>query len=292
MVVKKKPLALLRPIPVGLIGFVLDREPLKGALLDNLLRIGLFVCVGSMAFATVWLGYNDKTGAAGITAGLCFGLCIFLFLSRFKRFKGLGFEGELWEQEMEKAAELRLALNDLTAHVAENVYWDLGEGGRLGRKDTDKILGIIERADRNLEAAGVDRFEIEEMKRPWHKCIMRDLAYPITEHVRSILKGKMKAVEAELKAFGPAIDADSQPRHQELGQQLGSLGEAPKQLYKVIWRDDYENVPRLLRQAIEENPLLADEDKETLYANCADEFLDIEQYARERTVRRPELLRL
>ncbi len=77
-------------------------------LLDNFLRVGLLLGVLGMAASTVWLGANDKTGAAGITAALCFGLCIFVFLYRFKRFKGLGFEGELWEQEMEKAAELRL----------------------------------------------------------------------------------------------------------------------------------------------------------------------------------------
>jgi hypothetical protein len=43
------------------------------------------------------------------------------------RVKGLGFEGELWEQEMEKAAELRRALKSLSERVGESVYWDLGK---------------------------------------------------------------------------------------------------------------------------------------------------------------------
>ncbi len=264
----------------------------KALFLDYLLRIGLFACVASMAAATVWLGFNDKTGAAGVTAGLCFGLCIFLFLSRFKRFKGLGFEGELWEQEMEKAAELRRALNDLTARVAENVYWDLGEGGRLGRKATGKILQIIERADQSLEAVGVDRSEIEEMKRPWHKCIMRDLANPITERISGIIQRKIREVEAERGALGGNIRPEDQPKHAELSEQIRLMREVPKHLLTVIWRDDYENVPRLLRQDIEDDPRLTLEDRETVYANSADEFRDIEQYAQERTVRRPELLRL
>jgi|OM-RGC.v1.038163684 hypothetical protein len=48
---------------------------------------------------------------------------------------------------MEKAAELRRALKDLSERVGESVYWDLGEGSRLGPSDTNKIFGIIERTD-------------------------------------------------------------------------------------------------------------------------------------------------
>ncbi len=125
--------------------------------MDNVLRVGLLLTVVGLATSTVWLGAIDKTEAAGITAALCFGLCIFVFLYRFKRFKGLGFEGELWEQEMEKAAELRSGLQDLSERVGESVFWDLGAGSRMGLSDTGKIFGIIERTDQNLAAVGIDR---------------------------------------------------------------------------------------------------------------------------------------
>ncbi len=52
--------------------------------MDNFLRIGLLAAVLILAASTVWLGVSDKIGAAGITSGLCFGLCIFVFLYRFK----------------------------------------------------------------------------------------------------------------------------------------------------------------------------------------------------------------
>ena len=126
-------------------------------LLDNFLRVGLLLTVVGLAASTVWLGAIDKTGAAGITAALCFGLCIFVFLYRFKRFKGLGFEGELWEQEMEKAAEIRRALKGLSERVGENVFWQLGPGSRWAGDNAEKVFGIIERTHRNLEAAGVDQ---------------------------------------------------------------------------------------------------------------------------------------
>ena len=260
--------------------------------MDNILRFGLFLAVLGMAASTVWLGANDKTGAAGITATLCVGLCIFVFLYRFKRFKGMGFEGELWEQEMEKAAELRHALQDLSERVGESVYWDLGAGSRMGLSDTSKVFGIIERTDQNLAAVGIDRLKIEEMKRPWHKCVMGDLAYPITQRLRTVVSKKAEDMQAEIAALGNPVPAERLPEHTALIEKQRAMLETPKKLRDVIWHDDYENVPRLLRQTIDDNPWLTADERETIYLDCAEEFRDIDQYARDRTVRRPEVLKL
>ncbi len=260
--------------------------------MDNLLRVGLLLTVVGLAASTVWLGAIDKTGAAGITAALCFGLCIFVFLYRFKRFKGLGFEGELWEQEMEKAAEIRRALKGLSERVGENVFWQLGPGSRWAGDNAEKIFGIIERTHRNLEAAGVDRQRIEEMKRPWHKCVMRDLAAPITERLSTVIMKKAEDIDAEIAVLGKPLPAEKQPEHTDLIEKQMAMRETPKKLTPVIWHDDYENVPRLLRQTIDEIPWLTADERETIYLDCAEEFRDIDQYARDRTVRRPEVLKL
>ena len=71
-----------------------------------------------------------------------------------------------------------------------------------------------------------------------------------------------------------------------------AMHETPKKLIGVIWHDDYENVPGLLRQTIDDNPWLTADERETIYLDCAEEFRDIDQYARDRTVRRPEVLKL
>ncbi len=70
------------------------------------------------------------------------------------------------------------------------------------------------------------------------------------------------------------------------------MDETPRKLNAVIWHDDYENVPRLLRQTIDDNLWLTADERETIYLDCAEEFRDIDQYARDRTVRRPEVLKL
>jgi hypothetical protein len=246
----------------------------------------------ALAISTVWLGANDKIEAAGITAGLAFGLCIFVFLYRFKSFKGLGFEGELWEQEMEKAAELRRALRDLSERVGESVYWDLGEGSRFGGSDAKKIFGIIERTDQNLKAAGIDHIKIEEMKRPWHKCIMHDLAHPITELMSNLARSKANDLQSEIAALGSPLPAERIPEQRAIIEKQRPIIEFPKQLNALIWRDDYENVPRLLRETIDKSPWLTADDRQAIYSECTEEFRDIDQYAQDRSVRRPEVLKL
>ncbi len=263
-----------------------------GPVLDNLLRVGLLLTVVGLAASTVWLGAIDKPEAAGITAALCVGLCIFVFLYRFKRFKGMGFEGELWEQEMEQAAELRRALQDLSERVVESVYWLLGAGSRFGPGDASKIFGIIERTDQNLVAVGIDRLKIEDMKRSWHKCIMRDLAAPITERLSTVVMKKAKDIEAEIAALGKPLPAERIPERTVLIEKQMAMNETPKKLNPVIWHDDYENVPGLLRQTIDDNPWLTADEREAIYLDCAEEFRDIDQYARDRTVRRPEVLKI
>ncbi len=57
---------------------------------------------------------------------------------------------------MEKAAELRRALGDLSERVGENVFWRLGPGSRWVGGTAKTVFGIIERTHENLKAVGVD----------------------------------------------------------------------------------------------------------------------------------------
>jgi hypothetical protein len=154
--------------------------------LEKFLRIGLFILVVGLVGSTVWLAMDDKSEGAWVTATLCIGLSIFTYLHRFKRFKGLGFEGELWEQEMEKAAELRLGLKRLTYNIAENFFLQMGPGARWGGIDSKTRFRLIEQTQQNMKSVGIDSQDIETIERPWHKCVMRDLADPITQRVQEL----------------------------------------------------------------------------------------------------------
>ena len=93
-----------------------------------------------------------------------------------------------------------------------------------------------------------------------------------------------------MKAIARIIVADPTPREAELREKHHEMGQQVGQSNELIWRDDYENVPRLLREFIDQNPCLQPDHRQAIYQECEQEFLDIDQYARERTIRRPEVL--
>jgi len=100
------------------------------------------------------------------------------------------------------------------------------------------------------------------------------------------------ALNDEIAALGTPMPAGKMPQLTAINEKRRVMSEVVPQLNDLIWRDDYENVPRLLREAIDANSWLANEDRQAVYRDCADEFRDIDQYARDRTVRRPEVLNL
>jgi len=63
------------------------------------IAVSLF-CVGS------WLAINDQTASATLMLAAAVLCLIFVYLARFKRFKGLGIEAELWEDKQREAEQL------------------------------------------------------------------------------------------------------------------------------------------------------------------------------------------
>jgi hypothetical protein len=221
----------------------------------------------------------------------------FAFLTKFKRFKGLGFEGELWEQEMEQAAELRRGLEGLAEQLGEAVVWQTTPRGRGFYRDRSPFqnrLAIVERATETLRGIGISPQRIDELKRPWHKFVMFDLARPIVrgQTSKNIAKANRLINDIRLEADRRVADGleEKTPREIDLETQLHCLEQERIKQDHFIWRDDYENLPRLLRQFIDESVWLSPEDRQATYRDRSEEFLDIDQYARERTVRRPDVL--
>jgi hypothetical protein len=247
----------------------------------------------------VWLGFVDKPKASLITAGLTLVLFIFVFLARFKRFKGFGIEGELWEQEMEQAAELRRGLEGLAEQLGESVAWQMFSTS-VGWSDAvpplQTRLAIVDRTTGILRDIGIPPARVDELNRPWHRWVMSALARPIAERLRTKINENMERVDAGIRAEKKRRMAERPgteemtPEEAALVTKYQAMGHTSSQLDKMIRRDDYENLPRLLRQSIDQSAWLSPEDRQAIYQDCAEEFLDIDQYARERTIRRPEVV--
>jgi hypothetical protein len=145
-------------------------------LLDNSFRVLFFVGAMVAIYGAYWLGRSGDPASAGVMAVAGILLCVFVYLHRFKRFEGLGFKGELWEREMEQAAELRRGLTDLAEQLGESVVWQMAPRRRPheGRPFQEK-LAIVERTTDILTGIGVTPQRIDELKTPWHKFVMFDL---------------------------------------------------------------------------------------------------------------------
>jgi hypothetical protein len=89
-----------------------------------------------------------NTASAGITYGAAVFCLIFAFLSRFKRFKGLGIEAELWEQKQEEAA----ALIDRLKKEMERIETE------MQKIETARVAMLDQLKPRDLTAEQMDKF--------------------------------------------------------------------------------------------------------------------------------------
>lgn len=87
--------------------------------------VGLFL----IGFSVYFIFKGEITDAA-IVFGLGFLSFIFANLARFKRFKGLGFEGELWEDKQKEAADLIERLKSVVSIYTHEVVMARVADGR------------------------------------------------------------------------------------------------------------------------------------------------------------------
>jgi hypothetical protein len=259
-----------------------------------------WVCVAGVilfALLAAWLGVSGQAaGAAAMLGGVALFL-LFAFLPHFKKIKGPGFEGEL-KEEIEQSAKLRRALQSLAEQLGESVAWQMAATGGWSDSNARLLerLAIIERTASILKNIGITPARIDELNRTWHKKVMTGLARPIADYVRRSLTEQMAVThdtivaEKRRRAIERPNTEERTPREAELEANYHSMERATKELYGLIVRHDYEHVPRYIRAFIDQSPWLSPDDRQAIYRYCAEEFSDIEQYARERTLRRPAVL--
>ena len=93
----------------------------------------LFGLVGVVLLAaSLYLIYLDKVTNAAIVFGLGFLSLIYMNVARFKRFKGLGFEAELWEDTQKEAADLIERLKSVVSIYTREIIKSKVTEGRWG----------------------------------------------------------------------------------------------------------------------------------------------------------------
>lgn len=103
-------------------------------LVTNWERI-LFAVVGlALLGGSLTMIYREKVTEAAVVFGLGFLSFIYANVARFKRFKGLGFEAELWEDKQKEAADLIERLREVVSIYTREVVLGKVKAGRWGGK--------------------------------------------------------------------------------------------------------------------------------------------------------------
>jgi hypothetical protein len=119
---------------------------------DAIISIGAIALLG----VGVYQGMNDRTASSTSLLGFGFLLVVLLVLAKFKRFKGFGFEAEMWEEKQIEAAALVDRLSLLSEAVAQQValiasklgLWDAG-------LSFPQMADLLDQTQRLLDAAEV-----------------------------------------------------------------------------------------------------------------------------------------
>ena len=151
--------------------------------------------------AGIILAFSNRTSAAGTAWAFGFLLVILLLLAKFKRFKGFGFEAELWEQKQEEAAALVDQLRSLSKLVSKqmaSVTSRLGSyGGGFSLSEFSDFLGDLQQ---QLKAIGIPEYESEEILQRLHLRIERQFLAEAQHEVSTALKEASDAMSAAMGA--------------------------------------------------------------------------------------------
>ena len=255
---------------------------------DGFMRISLFICAYVLFAAGIVLGF--MTGAGPATATFAAGVfcLIFAFLSRFKRFKGLGIEAELWEQKQEEAAQLVETLRSLSVVASEQLINLSARMGRLGTPITHKeLFDLVDRLEKVLSEVNVPADQREKMKADFYRFTAIDMAIPISTKINDAIQRKVAEQQKVMESFGPVIkDLDGHAQAAERWRNIGTQ--------KVDWDRLCLLPPDVamhdaLEHTITEADCLTEEERAELRVEIADEMADLREWLTTRRLRRPEL---
>lgn len=105
---------------------------MKKIILKNWERV-LFSIAGIVLLThSMFLIFTDHVTNAAVVFGLGFLSFVYANVSRFKRFKGLGFEAELWEDKKKEAENLIKRLKNIVSIYSRELIMGRVTAGRLG----------------------------------------------------------------------------------------------------------------------------------------------------------------
>ena len=178
----------------------------------------LFVIVGLAFLGTcLYLIYLEKVTEAAVVFSLGFLSFIYANVSRFKRFKGLGFEAELWDDKQKEAADLIERLREVVSIYTREVILGKVTAGRWGGKtDWASHWKLYDDLVNQHNALG-QKIDFTGVKKVMDDYFLFDMSMPEISRIREVTnKGKSAAREKITQEFGtPVRDLEGHNRRWE-----------------------------------------------------------------------------
>lgn len=207
-----------------------------------------FVGFASLLFAFRFLSSGDIT-AASATFAVAFFSFFYSNLARFKRFKGLGFEAELWEDKQKEAEDLIHRLKNVVSIYTREIITNNVMRGRWssGSAWPERWRLFAELVEKHNELG--QEIDFSDLKRKIDGIFLFDVCQPLSTSVRQPIEAaKSEARDKINEEFGnPIKDLEGYNRRV---QELNAIRPVLKDLFI---RSEKENIA----QAILDNAQLA-----------------------------------
>lgn len=152
-------------------------------------------------------------------------------LARFKKFKGLGFEAELWEDKQKEAAHLIDRLKSVVSVYTREIVMNNVMRGRWGGNESwQKRWSLLDELEGRHTELG-QQIDFSELKHDVESVFIFDICSPLASSVRqSIESAKSEANKAGTARFGsPITDSVGWNKYHE---QLRSIVSSEDQLFE------------------------------------------------------------
>ncbi|MCG7624160.1 hypothetical protein [Epibacterium sp. Ofav1-8] len=199
-----------------------------------------------LAFSIRFLIMNDVAGATAtfVMAFLCL---VYGNVSRFKRFKGLGFEAELWEDKQKEAADLIDRLKNIVqVYTREIVMMKVMTGRFGGGSEWPDRWALYEELVGQHDTLG-QKIDFLPLKEKVYRVMVFDAVSFLSERIqRTLTPAYSKAQDAITAEFGnPATDQEG---HKKRREELKALHFEMRDLFKV---SETENVAHYVLSNVE-----------------------------------------
>ena len=167
----------------------------------------MFSLVGlTLLFASMRYVYDGKITEASATFGLSFFSFFYSNLARFRKFKGLGFEAELWEDKQKEAEELIERLKNIVSVYTRETVLSRVRQGRLGSGGGWRERWNLYDELVNQHNVLGQRIDFSDLKKKVDHYFVFDMAHVQSREIISeISDAKRKAREKMNRKFGSPI---------------------------------------------------------------------------------------